>query len=514
MRANSFAAGGGLRLQSALLCCGVGLWLSPAHAQTTPDAPPPPATGPVPIPLTVPAPAKGQWSGGWFNPDTAPFLPVPLIAVDPDSGTTLGLIPVWIKTDDHHDISQIIAPDILHNPYFGWGLHGRLYSYSSSDEQWNVVAGIKERVERNVDAEYQVGRLRDQHWSYNYSLIYDRSGTPRFYGFGNESLAIDVTNYTNNQELAQAQIGYNLSHQWQIQYTARMRVVQVLPGTLADVASLQTRFGRILGVGVNKELLNRMALVYDTRDDVTVPGRGTYWTVFGGFASRRGLLNNSLYVEEGVDGRNYLPLAPGTVLATHVALNYQVGTHNVPFWALNSLGGGQSVIGGEQPLRGYGQGRYYDHDSFSASVELRHKATSFHGPPPRWSWKSRPSWMSAACSPTRAPAHHPAAPGLRRGFPGCGPALRGGLCRHRPRHRWRRGVHRSELSLLAGQPFRTGCRRRSPLCRRPAPATGRNPRAAVRPRRPSPPPRSAARAAAAPPRPPSICMLSAMISVV
>src|SRR5438477_2847548 len=29
----------------------------------------------------------------WFNPSTAPFIPVPDIDVDPNSGTTLGLIP-------------------------------------------------------------------------------------------------------------------------------------------------------------------------------------------------------------------------------------------------------------------------------------------------------------------------------------------------------------------------------------------------------------------------------------
>ncbi|MEA3135036.1 MAG: hypothetical protein QOG17_2882, partial [Gammaproteobacteria bacterium] len=66
----------------------------------------------------------------WFNPSTAPFIPVPLIGTDPNSGTTLGILPVWIKTDDNHEIRRIIAPDILHNPYFGWGVDGRLYAYS------------------------------------------------------------------------------------------------------------------------------------------------------------------------------------------------------------------------------------------------------------------------------------------------------------------------------------------------------------------------------------------------
>ncbi|MGC1520763.1 MAG: hypothetical protein WA803_04405, partial [Steroidobacteraceae bacterium] len=49
----------------------------------------------------------------------------------------------------------------------------------------------------------------------------------------------------------------------------------------------------------------------------------------------------------------------------------------VPFWALSSVGGDESVVGGQQPLRGFGDGRFYDRDSFSSSVELRRKLATF-----------------------------------------------------------------------------------------------------------------------------------------
>ena len=39
--------------------------------------------------------------------------------------------------------------------------------------------------------------------------------------------------------------------------------------------------------------------------------------------------------------------------------------------------GSDSVGGGTQPLRGFGLGCYYDRDSFSTSVEVRHKVLSF-----------------------------------------------------------------------------------------------------------------------------------------
>jgi hypothetical protein len=349
--------------------------LATASQAAAPEADPTQA----PVPGSLPPPPSTTSSGlsKWLNPDTAPFIPVPLIGVDPNSGTTLGLIPTWVKTDENHQINRIIAPDVLHNPYFGYGVDGRVYGYTSGDEQWSVTGGIKQRVERSVDFEFQRGRLREELWSFNTSLIYDRSGVPRFFGIGNETRKRAETNYTAEKEEVQGQVGLNLTHGWQLLYTARLQVVDVLPGTLQSIASIETRFGHILGLGTNKQLLNRLSIVYDTRDDLTAPSRGVQLIAYGGLASRNGLVNDSMYSEVGGDGRAFWPIAPDTLLAAHMALRYLPSAHSVPFWALSSIGGGESVVGGEQPLRGFGAGRFYDRDSFSSSFELRRKVATF-----------------------------------------------------------------------------------------------------------------------------------------
>ncbi len=327
-------------------------------------------------PPTPAAPPTGF--ARWLNPSTAPFLPVPLIGVDPDSGTTLGLLPVKLVTDENSDIRRIIAPDILYNPFFGYGGHARIYDYPSPDTQWSVVAGINERVQRLFDAEYQTGRLRDSRWSINGSFVYSHDGTPRFFGIGNQSPAIAETDYTEQQELLQIQVGYNLNHVWQLLYTGRVQVVDVLPGTLQGIASLESRFGHILGVGTNQQLLNRISIGYDTRDDITAPSTGMEWVAYVGGAARNGIVNDSMYSEAGVDGRDFWQIRPSTVLATHMSLRYLPTSHDVPFWALSSLGGDQSAIGGDQPLRGYGPGRYYDRDAFSATAELRQRVANIN----------------------------------------------------------------------------------------------------------------------------------------
>ena len=45
----------------------------------------------------------------------------------------------------------------------------------------------------------------------------------------------------------QVQVGLNLSHAWQLQYTARLQIVDVLPGTLAGITSIQNASGAFSG---------------------------------------------------------------------------------------------------------------------------------------------------------------------------------------------------------------------------------------------------------------------------
>jgi len=361
------------RLRFICGCAAAWLFALPSWADTPDgpaDVPTPDASGVRPA-----APSPDFSQRHWYN--ALPFIPVPEIGQDPDSGTTLGILPTWLITDDEHRIKRIIAPDILYNPNFGAGFHGRIYDYPSEDKQWSLIAGLKQRVERELNAEYTLGRLREHRWSFTGSVVYDRDGAPRFFGIGNGTPQRDETNYTSQQEVLQAQLGYNFNREWQLLYTARLRSVDVLPGTLDKVASIEMRFPGIRGLGTNYEQLNRLSIIFDSRDSFTAPRSGMKWVAYGGVASRSGMFNESLYSEAGIDGRTFWPINAETVLASHVSLRYLPSAHRLPFWAYSSLGGGQTDIGGEQPLRGFGDGRFYDRNSFSASVELRRVAFTF-----------------------------------------------------------------------------------------------------------------------------------------
>jgi Omp85 superfamily domain len=346
-----------------LLVCGVSF--------AGPDAPPAPDAGGTPPPAPPPPAAVGPW----YN--NLPFLPIPEIGSDPNGGTTVGLLPVWLHTDDKHEINRILAPDIIHTAYFGWGFHGRIFEYPSEDEQWSLVAGMKERVERGIDAQYQFGRQHEGNFTSTSDVDWDRDGTPRFFGIGNNTRHFDQTNYTSTTSIIQEQLGWNLTHQWQLLYTIRKRIIDVSAGTISQVPTIQSRFPNIRGLGTNSELLNRYSIIYDTRDDLTAPRQGMRIVLYGGAASRGGIFNKSLYTEVGGDARGYWPIWQTTVVAAHMSIRYLPSADRLPFWALSSIGGDTSEAGGQQPLRGYGAGRFYDRNAFSASAEVRHNFWGF-----------------------------------------------------------------------------------------------------------------------------------------
>ena len=317
-----------------------------------------------------------SWVQRWLDPSTAPFIPVPEVDVSPVGGVTLGLIPVWLTVDDNDEIRRIIAPDIIHSQYFGWGARGRIFAYPSKDSQWSIVGGGKQRVEREFDAIYVNGLTRAGTWTWTLHANFDRSGTPRFYGLGNHSPLSAQTNYVDNQGHAEAGIGWNITQQWQASYLLRWGFVQIGQAVLPALPSIDTRFPQLPGLDREEDMHQRLALTYDTRDSISIPRNGERITVIGGY-SNSDLWGSVSYSFVSAEANVYRTVEPWLTVAAHTALRYMPSTDHAPFWALSSVGGDQSVTGERQPLRAFGEDRFIDRDSFAAGAELRTRVTQF-----------------------------------------------------------------------------------------------------------------------------------------
>jgi hypothetical protein len=361
--------------------CGLALLASlgvaAAHA-AAPAAGVAPASEATALPeTTVPAaPARPTGLGRWLDPATAPFIPIPEIDTDPYSGTTLGLIPTWLYTNREDEIERIIAPDVIHSEYFGWGSRMRIFGFPSADTQWSVVGGAKERVEREFDGEYAAGQARTTAYSWSVEAIYDRSGVPRFYGIGNHSQIESQTNYLDDQARLDIRVGRNFNPRLQLAYLARARYVDVLPGVLPTVPSIETRFPGLPGLGAEHEMQQRLTLTYDTRDSVIMPSSGARYSLYGGFVSRA-LGSSVSYSYLGTEVRQYLQLGRDITLAWHAAARFMTSAGSAPFWALSSLGGDRSIPGEYEPLRSEGADRWVDRDLLAAGAELRKRVLGF-----------------------------------------------------------------------------------------------------------------------------------------
>jgi hypothetical protein len=339
--------------------------LAGAYGARAAESPPAPATTPA-----APAAPAPEGLARWFNPANAPFIPIPEFDTEPHNGLTLGVIPAWLHTNSRDEIERIIAPDIIHSQYFGWGAHMRALGYPSADTQWSVVGGLKQRVEREFDGRYLTGMTRTGAYSWSIEAIYDRSGTPRFFGLGNESLRTNETSYVDNQVLVAGSIGRNFSPRLQLAYVVRPRYVEVLPAVLRRLPSIGTLFPALKGIGSEHELQHSAMLTYDTRDSLVIPHSGARYIIYDGFVSRA-VGSSVSYSFFGGEARHYWAIGPDVTLAWHAALRYMPSAGNAPFWALSSLGGDRSVIAEREPLRGYGADRFIDRNMFATGMEVR-----------------------------------------------------------------------------------------------------------------------------------------------
>jgi hypothetical protein len=331
----------------------------------------------APAPPDPPGHPAGSDAGFLSGLDALPFLPVPEIDTSPYSGLTLGLIPVFLSDNDKGQIDRIVAPDVIYSQYFGWGARWRLFRNRSEDEKWSVVGGAKEHVEREFDARYDRGLLRDGTWTWSAEAIYDRSGTGRFYGLGNDSQVAGATSFIDSKSRLEGTAALNLTRDWQLAYRLRAQTDDIEQSTLLSLPSIVSRYPDLPGVGHASELQQRLALGYDTRDSVTVPRSGERLIAFAGGAAH-GLGGSASYDALGLDASVFRPLGAGTILAAHAAVRYMPAYAGAPFWVLSSVGGDRSVVGETQPLRAYGSGRFVDRNSFEASVEMRSWVRQLH----------------------------------------------------------------------------------------------------------------------------------------
>jgi outer membrane protein assembly factor BamA len=202
--------------------------------------------------------------------------------------------------------------------------------------------------------------------------MYDRSGTGRFYGIGNQTHLTDQSTFINRQMRLEGSIARNFTQELQLAYLFRANTVEIEQSAISSLPAITAKYPTVNGVGDASELAQRLTLTYDTRDSSVVPHRGVRMSALAGGTSRA--FGSSVnYLFAGMDASIYQPIrgSPRSTLVTHAAVRYMPSAGNAPFWALSQLGGESSVPGEALPLRAVGYGRFVDRNAAGASLEWR-----------------------------------------------------------------------------------------------------------------------------------------------
>jgi Omp85 superfamily domain len=318
------------------------------------------------------------FDSSWVDLNRLPFIPVPEIATDPNSGTTYGLLPVYLATDANGDVRHILAPDINYNSTLGVGGDFRLFNYPSEDREWYFVAGASEVIAREVDLDFATGLTRRGCCTFEGRVYFERDPTQRFFGLGNDSDFADESNYTAEHFFTDSLFAVNLSPELQATLEERPEYFRIRHGAFTNVPFTGNEFPALAGLDGGTEFLHRLILSHDTRDSSALPTRGGLLALFGGFADRR-LGSSFSYGTFALEARRYVPFGTRFVLAAHFHLQYMTSGASTPFWALSRLGGETGVdqsalglpLGTAQTWRGGGAGRFVDRNLVAANIELR-----------------------------------------------------------------------------------------------------------------------------------------------
>jgi len=322
--------------------------------------------------LGGPMPASGTGRFSIIEPSTWPFelIPVPEIATDPNEGTTAGLLPVLLFTDDHHQISNIFAPDIAENTIMGAEGNFRYLAYPSEDTQYYAIAGAAQNIARRVDLFYSTGRTHSELWSFEGRFYFERDPTDRFFGIGNQTPHGVKSNFTTEQLYGLATVTLNLTQRLQLSIVEKPRYVRILRGALENLPQITTLYPNVKGINGGTDVKNRVMLSWDTRDSQDIPRKGGLLRGFVGI-SDRSFMSSASYGQFGGEARGYVPLGDRFTLASHVFIQYTPAGNETPFWAMARLGGEDSLLTDQETLRGYGAGRFVDNNLSVANLEMR-----------------------------------------------------------------------------------------------------------------------------------------------
>ncbi len=300
------------------------------------------------------------------------LFPLPVVATDPNTGTDVGILPVWIFPRDDKAIGMILAPSVIDNTEAGTSLTMRLLAYPSKDVTYRFIADPSTKTRSYFEFAYEKSATQAGDWFYSGLMYYDCDIFPRFYGFGNDSRDSNQTSYTSRERHIQGSVGYRIADFIEIAWYERYNFTSLSENHLPDLPSTGSLFPGVMQDTRNTAFIHGLSVSYDTRDFKESPTCGMLARI-AAETSLTFLGADSSFDKIYFDLRGFQPWDPDDrriVTAVRLAGEFMTRETNTPFYRWPTLGGYTTD-------RGWGEWRWIDRNMITFTVEQRFDVYQF-----------------------------------------------------------------------------------------------------------------------------------------
>lgn len=292
------------------------------------------------------------------------YVPLPAIGFTRNEGYWIGGLVTTLKTNRDGEIEDIFAPQFLYNPLVGAQGTINYYGYRSSTVQYRAVASYSEKVAKYFELGYRNFGFGGGRYIFSAQLNWFKNPFARFFGFGNTASLYNETNYTSREGIAKVTIGVNLGPAASLTFTERYRDVRVEDGIISTLPSTKNQFPKVTGIDGVQLFGHQLAFLYDTRDDLLTPVRGSYLNISAELVQNMKHRGPHRWGFFAVDARHLIPHDGDSKVFVARVLFQSVAGSRVPFYE-------RPTLGGENTLRAFGLQRYIDDQALLVNFEER-----------------------------------------------------------------------------------------------------------------------------------------------
>ena len=291
-------------------------------------------------------------------------IPLPAFSYTRNEGYWAGALVPILRANDKDELEDILAPLYLHNKFIGETFSLNYYGYRNETVQYRAIAAYATKIERHFELSYKDTAAGGGRYILAAEANWFKNAFARFFGIGNRTAEQDETNFTARETNVRLSAGINLGQNLSVLWTERYRDVREEDGVITTLPQAKLRFQGIEGVGGAQIFGHRLTLLYDSRDNLLTPTKGSY------VSSHVELGHNLIHDEKErwvrfvLDARHLMPHASGRMVFVARLLIDKVFSQGVPFYE-------RPMLGGETTLRGFGLNRFIDDNLFLINLEER-----------------------------------------------------------------------------------------------------------------------------------------------